>query len=74
MFARATVNHWKDTFYPGIILRKNEWARLQYQHMKYELADKANQDRKVYATLKELHINDFIDFIIAEEKRTNSSF
>jgi GrpB-like predicted nucleotidyltransferase (UPF0157 family) len=54
-------------------LRKNEWARLQYQHLKYELADKANQDRKVYATLKELHINDFIDFIIAEEKRTNGS-
>ncbi|WP_072008573.1 GrpB family protein [Hymenobacter sp. IS2118] len=44
-------------------LRKNEWARLKYQQMKYALADKANQDRKLYAALKELHINDFIDSI-----------
>lgn len=51
-------------------LRKNDWARLKYQQMKYELAEKANQDRKVYAELKELIINDFIDAIIAEEKRT----
>ena len=51
-------------------LRKNDWARVKYQQMKYELAEKANQDRKVYATLKELTINDFIDSIIEEEKRT----
>ena len=50
-------------------LRKNDWARIQYQQMKYELAEKANQDRKVYAALKELTINDFIDSIIEEEKR-----
>lgn len=49
-------------------LRKNEWARLKYQQMKYDLADKALQDRKIYATLKELYVNDFIDSIIAEEK------
>ncbi len=49
-------------------LRKNDWARLQYQQMKYELAEKANQDRKIYDSLKELHINDFIDSIIKEEK------
>ena len=49
-------------------LRKNEWARLKYQQMKYDLAGKANQDRKTYATLKELYINDFIDSIIKEEK------
>lgn len=36
--------------------------------MKYELAEKANQDGKVYAALKELTINDFIDSIIQEEK------
>ncbi len=41
--------------------------------MKYELAEKANQDRKVYATLKELTINDFIDSIIEEEKRTHNT-
>jgi GrpB-like predicted nucleotidyltransferase (UPF0157 family) len=49
-------------------LRKNEWARLAYQQMKYDLAEKANQDRKKYAVLKELHVNDFIDAIIEKEK------
>jgi len=49
-------------------LRKNDWARLTYQQMKYELAEKANQDKKVYAELKELNVNDFIDSIIEEEK------
>jgi hypothetical protein len=39
--------------------------------MKYELAEKANQDRKLYAALKELHVNDFIDSIVEEEKRTS---
>ncbi len=53
-------------------LRKNEWARIKYQQMKYELAEKANQDRKIYAALKELNVNDFIDTIIAEEKRTQN--
>ncbi len=53
-------------------LRKNDWARLKYQKMKYELAEKANQDRKVYAALKELYTNDFIDSIIEEEKRIHS--
>ena len=45
-------------------LRKNDWARLKYQQMKYELAEKAKQDRKIYATLKELYVNDFIDSIL----------
>ena len=49
-------------------LRKNNGARLQYQQMKYDLAKTANQDRKVYAALKELHINGFIDSIINDEK------
>jgi GrpB-like predicted nucleotidyltransferase (UPF0157 family) len=52
-------------------LRKNDWARIKYQQMKYELAEKANQDRKLYAALKELHVNDFIDSIVEEEKRTS---
>lgn len=51
-------------------LRKNEWARVKYQEMKYELAEKANQDKKKYAELKELNVNDFIDSIIEKEKRT----
>ena len=49
-------------------LRKNDWARTKYQEMKYELAEKANQDKKVYAALKENNINDFIDAIIEKEK------
>ena len=49
-------------------LRKHDWARLKYQQMKYELAEKANQDRKTYAALKELNVNDFIDLIVHEEK------
>lgn len=51
-------------------LRKNHWARIKYQQLKYELAEKAGQDRKLYAALKELEINGFIDLIIAEEKKT----
>jgi GrpB-like predicted nucleotidyltransferase (UPF0157 family) len=53
--------------------RKNEWARMKYQQMKYELAEKANQDRKVYATLKELNVNDFIDSIIEKEKKERTT-
>jgi GrpB-like predicted nucleotidyltransferase (UPF0157 family) len=49
-------------------LRKNEWARQKYQEMKYELAEQAKQDKKTYATLKELHVNTFIDAIIKLEK------
>ncbi len=51
-------------------LQKNEWARVKYQEMKYDLAEKANQDKKVYAALKELTINPFIDSIIEKEKNT----
>lgn len=49
-------------------LRNNDWARIEYQQMKYKLAEKANQDRKKYALLKELNSNDFIDSIIEKEK------
>ncbi len=49
-------------------LRTHEWARIKYQQMKYEIAEKAGQDKKIYAALKELTVNEFIDTIIAEEK------
>lgn len=49
-------------------LRKNDWAKLEYQQMKYKLAEKANQNRKKYAELKELNVNEFIDSIIEKEK------
>ena len=32
--------------------------------MKYELAEKANQDKKIYSELKELNVNGFIDSMI----------
>lgn len=54
-------------------LRKNDWARLEYQKMKYELAEKANQDKKKYAELKELNVNKFIDKIIDAEKTNDNS-
>lgn len=49
-------------------LRKNHWARLAYQEMKYDLAEKAGQNKKHYAELKELYVNDFIDSIIEKER------
>ena len=49
-------------------LRKNDWARLEYQTMKYDLAEKANQDKNIYAELKELNANVLIDSIIEKEK------
>ena len=49
-------------------LRKNDWARLKYQEMKYELAEKANQNKKLYAELKELNVNVFINDVIEKEK------
>ena len=42
-------------------LRNNEWAKAEYQQLKYDLAEKAGQDQKSYAALKELHVNTLID-------------
>jgi len=42
-------------------LRNNEWAKAEYQQMKYALAEKAGQDQKAYAVLKEATVNAFID-------------
>lgn len=39
--------------------------------MKYALALEANQDRKVYAALKELRLNNFIDSIVEKESLEN---
>ena len=45
-------------------LRKNNWARLEYQSIKYKLAIKANQNKSMYTELKEKYANDFIDSIV----------
>jgi GrpB-like predicted nucleotidyltransferase (UPF0157 family) len=55
-------------------LRKNEWARVKYQQLKYQLAEKANQNRKLYAELKELYINDFIDSVIEAERKNGYEY
>lgn len=49
-------------------LLKNEAARIQYQTMKFEIAEEANQDRKKYAQLKEVKTRAFINTSIKNEK------
>jgi GrpB-like predicted nucleotidyltransferase (UPF0157 family) len=51
-------------------LRSNEQARATYQDIKYRLAAEAGQNQKVYAGLKEVEVNGFIDALIAIEKST----
>lgn len=53
-------------------LRKNSWARNEYQQIKYNLAKQANNDRKKYAELKEKFANSFIDNIIEKAKHLNA--
>jgi GrpB-like predicted nucleotidyltransferase (UPF0157 family) len=48
-------------------LKSNEDARIQYQSLKYALAEEANQDRKKYAELKEMKASEFINTVIAQE-------
>jgi GrpB-like predicted nucleotidyltransferase (UPF0157 family) len=48
-------------------------ARIQYQNIKYALAEEANQDRKKYAALKEEKGNTFIDAVVAKQKNRNST-
>jgi GrpB-like predicted nucleotidyltransferase (UPF0157 family) len=55
-------------------LRKNELARIKYQQLKYQLAEKANQNRKLYAEMKELYSNDFIDSVIEEERKNGYEY
>lgn len=49
-------------------LRAHERARHHYQQLKNDLAEKAGQDRKKYAALKELHVNVFIDSIVEKQR------
>lgn len=42
-------------------LRENEEAREQYVQLKLKLAQKANQDKKIYAQLKEREATNFIN-------------
>lgn len=49
-------------------LRINKPARLEYQQMKYQLAEEAQQDKKRYAELKAMFANDFMAAIIKQAK------
>ncbi|MFT6808456.1 MAG: GrpB-like predicted nucleotidyltransferase (UPF0157 family) [Saprospiraceae bacterium] len=49
-------------------LKNNEFARVAYQNMKYELAEKTNQNKKEYAELKGLNFNYFIDKLIVSNE------
>ena len=45
-------------------LRTHEEERMAYEILKYEIAAKANQDRKVYAKLKEVMAREFVESVI----------
>jgi GrpB-like predicted nucleotidyltransferase (UPF0157 family) len=49
-------------------LKKNELARIYYQNLKLEYAKEANNERKLYAQIKEDRSNSFINFVIELEK------
>jgi GrpB-like predicted nucleotidyltransferase (UPF0157 family) len=49
-------------------LRKHEIAKDFYQNLKYQIAEEANQDRKLYANMKEMRANSFIDYVIELSK------
>lgn len=44
----------------------NETARIEYQQLKYEIAADANQDKKRYASLKEVEARAFVNDILAK--------
>jgi GrpB-like predicted nucleotidyltransferase (UPF0157 family) len=52
-------------------LQVNEAARIQYQKIKLEIAEEAQQDKKKYAQLKELKARSFIDVILSKAKEDN---
>ena len=45
-------------------LRAHEKDRIKYEKLKYSIAEKANQDRKEYAKLKEVMARAFVESII----------
>ena len=49
-------------------LRKNETARIEYQNLKYNIAKAANNNRKMYAAIKEEKASAFVDTIIKKAR------
>lgn len=50
-------------------LRKNDWAKKEYQQLKIQIAKETNQDKKAYARLKELRAKKWIESIINQAKQ-----
>jgi GrpB-like predicted nucleotidyltransferase (UPF0157 family) len=49
-------------------LKNHETARVFYQNLKYQIAAEANNDRKLYANIKEIKEGSFINYIIELSK------
>jgi GrpB-like predicted nucleotidyltransferase (UPF0157 family) len=49
-------------------LRANKEARLQYQNLKYAIAEETHQDRKHYAEEKEIKTSKFINALIEKAR------
>jgi GrpB-like predicted nucleotidyltransferase (UPF0157 family) len=49
-------------------LQTNADARIEYQNLKFQIAEEANQDRKKYAELKELKAKEFINSVIEKAR------
>ena len=52
-------------------MRKNDQARKEYQQLKFELASEANQNRKIYAALKEKKARAFILSVLEKANQVN---
>lgn len=55
-------------------LRKSEDAKIFYMNQKKKIAEESENDRKIYAKLKEIKLNPFIDYIVELSKKDNLSF
>jgi GrpB-like predicted nucleotidyltransferase (UPF0157 family) len=64
----ADNNEYLNHIYFRDYLITNTDARIQYQHLKLELAKEGKQDRKKYAALKEEKAKEFINAIIEKSK------
>jgi len=53
-------------------LNEHEGARKQYEKIKYQIAEEANQDRKIYAKLKETRASEFIESILRKAQNANN--
>lgn len=65
----ADSEEWANHILLRDYLVADEEARMQYQTLKYALAEVANYDRKTYAELKEVKARDFINSILEKAKK-----